>query len=382
MAWSEGRCPICGNEVYVPADDEKFFCPKCANEVYTQAAIAFRASAAEPQQLAAEPAPVVASGQPAQVSKQPQVTTSQPAMGAEPNAVSSQTAAKQNTATPLLDSWKTSVGMFILGLVCSYGIAALAELWGTEALFCAALLFVGGIIYWTLGGYPSLFTARPDVRSRGAVSFLNAFFGGIVFGALWNTCLTKRKKGVSQYVFLGLIAAMCVAVVGFSYWGQSGFSEEYEARMLYDDPSALVETEEAKRHVISDNPHHTTGNRLQSLESISFGYLNEVYKTQWGVAGIKDRESALELERLALSQVFGGSAKARDALIGSDDWTVSEQVQIDNQADDVRLKGKWYRLDNGGYIHCWIVYSMDYTDAANPKLEYYSVFISKTHEQH
>ena len=223
MAWSEGRCPICGNEVYVPVDDEKFFCPKCANEVYTQAAIAFRASAAELQQLAAEPAPVVASGQPAQVSKQPQVTISQPAMGTEPNAVSSQTATKQNTATPLLDSWKTSVGMFILGLVCSYGIAALAELWGTEALMGVALLFICGVFYWTLMGYPSLFTAKPEVKSPSTASFLNAFFGGIVFGALWNTCLTKRKKGVSQHVLLGLTIAMFVAVGAFYFMDFTGF---------------------------------------------------------------------------------------------------------------------------------------------------------------
>lgn len=98
-----------------------------------------------------------------------------------------------------------------MGYICSCGFVAFAG-FGMIGFLLVSITYFLGQFYWALSGYPSLFTSNPQARSSGAVSFLNAFFGGLVFGAWWNMCLTERRKGVSHYVFVVLLLVLGVSV--------------------------------------------------------------------------------------------------------------------------------------------------------------------------
>ncbi|MEC4272400.1 hypothetical protein VJ923_04390 [Adlercreutzia sp. R25] len=141
---------------------------------------------------------------------------------------------------PVLASWRTSVGWSIAGLlVGSYlvGFACMAVAALLAAGLTAILLGAGAplaqaspvvqfalcvglltgvlqyavmIIYAVLF-YPSYFTNRPQLRSSAVISFANCAFGGLVFGLLWNSNLTKRVKGMSAKVCTALYAA-CLAL--------------------------------------------------------------------------------------------------------------------------------------------------------------------------
>lgn len=168
---------------------------------------------------------------------------------------------------PVLASWRTSVGWAIAGLlVGSYlvgfacmAVAALlaagltAILMGAGAplaqaspvvqfALCVGLLtgvleYAVMIIYAVLF-YPSYFTNRPRLRSSAAISFANCAFGGLVFGLLWNSNLTKRVKGVSAKVctvlYVAFLALLIVATPVALYFGNAhpqeflrGWSQAY-----------------------------------------------------------------------------------------------------------------------------------------------------------
>jgi hypothetical protein len=64
------------------------------------------------------------------------------------------------------------------------------------------LLIITGnllMLIYALIVYPSYFTDKPIFKSNKVISFANFTFGNWV-GALWNTNLTKKKKGVSYII--------------------------------------------------------------------------------------------------------------------------------------------------------------------------------------
>ena len=113
----------------------------------------------------------------------------------------------QSRSNPFLAQWKTSVGAFVVGLICNAAIGGVAG-YASSALWVVGIVYVLAVVYYALGYYPSLFKGGAQARSSAAVSFGNGFFGGLVFGAIWNSCQTNGKIGVSHYVFVGLLAAV------------------------------------------------------------------------------------------------------------------------------------------------------------------------------
>jgi hypothetical protein len=102
----------------------------------------------------------------------------------------------QDIATnSLLDTWKTSVGFTILGIICKHMLARIPYV-GILFLITG---FVIGIIY-DLVIYPSYFTSSPITKSNKGISFLNGLFGGIIFGSIFNGNLTNKRKGYSNIV--------------------------------------------------------------------------------------------------------------------------------------------------------------------------------------
>lgn len=123
-----------------------------------------------------------------------------------------------DSSVSLLDTWKTPVGMSVLGIL-SYVFALPAidvilneltvrtqlvdmlffTLAAEFALYLCKFIYAARV-------YPSYFTPTPKVKSPKAVAFLNCMLGGIVFGLIWNSNITKRKKGISNIVY----ATLCV----------------------------------------------------------------------------------------------------------------------------------------------------------------------------
>lgn len=155
---------------------------------------------------------------------------------------------------PVLASWRTSVGWSIAGLLAGGYLVALACM-AVAALLGAGLtaillgagaplaqaspliqfalcfgLLTGVLEYAVMIAYaalfyPSYFTDRPRLHSPAVISFANCAFGGLIFGLLWNSNLTKRVKGVSAKVCAALyavsLALFIVATPAALYFGNA-----------------------------------------------------------------------------------------------------------------------------------------------------------------
>ncbi len=123
---------------------------------------------------------------------------------------------------PFLQNWKTSVGFTVFGLILWPIVTIIFESHYVPmgVLTVISVLSIGfmvaGIIYAAVI-YPSLFTERPKAKSAKAISFANAFFGGLIFGLCWNSNLTKRSKGVAHSVFIVLEIVAILMIFAVSY---------------------------------------------------------------------------------------------------------------------------------------------------------------------
>ena len=122
-----------------------------------------------------------------------------------------------NGKSPFLAQWKTSVGAFIAGLVCNAFLGGIAR-YLPDSLLIVGVVYSIAVFCYALGYYPSLFKDGARARSSAVVSFGNAFFGGLVFGAIWNSCLTNGKIGISHYVFVGILAVIFVLSFAAAYY--------------------------------------------------------------------------------------------------------------------------------------------------------------------
>lgn len=114
--------------------------------------------------------------------------------------------------------WKTSIGFSLLGAVASIVVnfLPLGGIFGTTVTVGYWVI----AFFYVVTVYPSLFKEYPKLTSSRGISFCNMFFGGVAFGALFNTCLTKRKKGISYivYTILMIISAL-LGLTFFLFWG-------------------------------------------------------------------------------------------------------------------------------------------------------------------
>ena len=189
MGYNLGVCPQCKNVMSMPDDSATVRCPSCKNEV----------SAIEAARLAGE------SGQ------------QQPGFGAP--------IAPPNGA--FLQSWKTSALFTAIGIIAAAIInsfvsaasnAALGEgassLGMMQGIF--AILYLAFCIMYAAKIYPSYFADKPMLESSEAVSFMNGFVGGLIFGLIWNHNLTLKNKGVAHIVYLVLLGLSLASVLGIA----------------------------------------------------------------------------------------------------------------------------------------------------------------------
>lgn len=204
MGYIMGQCPQCNNVMSMPDDSAIVRCPTCQAEV----------SAAE--------ASALAGGNPEIGGTQP---TTDPYSAAQQFSSNPDTWIQQPpvfaTNAPLLGTWKTNVIFTILGVLAAAifngfvggsldenGQATGGAITGIFSL--AYLIFC---IVYAAKIYPSYFTEKPMITSNEAISFLNTFVGGIIFGLLWNHNLTRQDKGISNIVFIVLIGVSFVLAI-------------------------------------------------------------------------------------------------------------------------------------------------------------------------
>lgn len=126
---------------------------------------------------------------------------------------------KEATASvsSFLNNWKTSIGASIGGALVGYAINSLINLMANEESTALLGLFLW-IVYIALCllyaayFYNSLFKPNSKNHSSTAVSFCNLLFGGIVFGCIWNSNLTKKKRGISYIVFIVFLASALIYI--------------------------------------------------------------------------------------------------------------------------------------------------------------------------
>ncbi len=142
---------------------------------------------------------------------------------------------------PAIKNWQTSVGFSILGLfapsliqvvvgfiVTALSAAAFAgmpvDIVSSMAALITLPLFIILVVLqvtYVLVFYRSYFTDKPCATSPKAISFWNFFFGGWIFGALWNASLTRSRweqrpqPGSAYFVFLVLLGVGVVFLILF-----------------------------------------------------------------------------------------------------------------------------------------------------------------------
>lgn len=88
----------------------------------------------------------------------------------------------------------------------------------TFILFMFLIVCLGLPILYALRSYPSFFSKKSKLRTNAETSFLNCFFGGPIFGPLWNASLTKQKKGSSHIVLTFIYALYAIFTVLLNPW--------------------------------------------------------------------------------------------------------------------------------------------------------------------
>lgn len=132
-----------------------------------------------------------------------------------------------NTNTPFLAQWKTSAGAVVGGVVTASLLTEIVNQATSHAtsysmlVFCwlVNLVYIGFAFWYVLSAYPSLFGDKPKLTSSSAVSFLNGFFGWIIFGPLFSHNLTRGEKGISHIVLavIWIVFALLVLVAVGAY---------------------------------------------------------------------------------------------------------------------------------------------------------------------
>ena len=266
MDYVDGKCPVCGKEFRIPKGAESCHCSFCGNKVLSSAAIAY--ASAKSSSEGVDPLDAVDNGE---------------NYGRQDGA--SLETLEETDDAPFLGQWKTSIGLFLLGAFLSAAFnVGTTRLPAIDPVFDLLVVIapIPIILLYALWIYPSLFKREPKLKSSKTTSFLNGLIGGIIFGALWNASLTKKKKGVSQYVLTGALVIGLVAIVA-SYAivisGTNEFSpnetsqqriEEGNDAMQSNSEQAMDQGTQGEKQGSSDLPSdvYTNPEKYATTESI------------------------------------------------------------------------------------------------------------------
>jgi hypothetical protein len=170
-----------------------------------------------------------------------------------------------NGTAPVLQTWKTSVGFSVLGLLAGLiGIPLVCNFFAIPFIYLTAFLsqniafgdFIGHCVVVALGllitiiyalrFYPSYFGDKPLLKSNKAISFANFAFGiwapipltGVLFAVFRNRNLTKGNKGVSHIV----CTVLCTVALVFT---PIQLYRPYDVRTGYGPPAFTFDNTDA-----------------------------------------------------------------------------------------------------------------------------------------
>jgi hypothetical protein len=197
MGYNLGVCPQCNNVMSMPDDSNLVRCPTCQAEVVAAEAAALAGASGNNG--------VQQSGDPYANAANMPVYPTPPVNG----------------VAPLLGKWQTNVLFTVLGIVATMilngfaggSVDAEGNVQGGAMTGVLALAYLVFCIVYAVKIYPSYFSDKPMIESNEAISFLNAFVGGIIFGLIWNHYLTLGNKGIAHIVFVALIGASFVLAI-------------------------------------------------------------------------------------------------------------------------------------------------------------------------
>lgn len=200
----EKECPHCGNSSQVPSDAQSVFCQHCGKNMTESSTVekkhAVCPSCGRTILVPAGVQSVVCGGCGSLVD----------AIGATKSFEGSASGTGETAAqSRVLANWKTSVGASAVGFFASSLLGTVAEQIDVPTPG-AAFALLGVVVVWFAACawyagafFPSLFKDDCEkTTSPAMISFLNLFFGGIIFGCMWNSNLTKKQKGISNVVYL------------------------------------------------------------------------------------------------------------------------------------------------------------------------------------
>lgn len=188
-------------------------------------------------------------------------------------------------AYPAIANWKTSIGFSVLGCILSPLIAGCITVSifilinmdlgsASQVASYSALMNVSGMLggaVWAILGicyasffYSSYYKQSPVIKSSRLISFLNLFFGGIVFGCLWNENMTNCKvngpvhKNAATTVFIVLSALLVILTMIDFVWIEYPaiqYVKSYYEEAYKEDVKRYSIAESNETVFINDPPH-------------------------------------------------------------------------------------------------------------------------------
>lgn len=185
--------------------------------------------------------------------------------------------------------WKTSIGMSILGVIAGYAAASIigfVSFVGLESFITsqaedapiAALIasiavlavYAAVLAFYLLKLYPRYFSGKKEPSGL-VVSFANCLFGGIIFGPIWNSNITKGKKGISHIVISAitiLAVVSCGVFFAFFAYNDTTRYDGYRRHIESIAQDLTVDTEEGDIVKFGQYPTSANGDRKDILWSV------------------------------------------------------------------------------------------------------------------
>lgn len=250
---------------------------------------------------------------------------------------------------PTLDAWDTSYGLSFLGCVLAALLCSLP--YNGFAGWAITIAYGIATAIYAIAIYPSFFKSKPFLTSPSAISFLNCLFGGCVFGSLWNYNLTKRKRGISYIVCIGIMTLSVVLLI---------FALLTSGTAAFDDSNTLEQAESNTESI--ENPLERI--RVPNLESKSFSNLIQELRargtynpTTWCSDKYRDLEEALSdgaecLIDMGLSEKEAATVIDRMANAKPEINTHDYRDDYRNRMDRIRRSSLEFAqtVERGGYV--------------------------------
>ena len=193
--------------------------------------------------------------------------------------------------------WKTSVGWSVFGMVCGYVfwqvVATIIVLLITLAYsetgrefdqnaIAAMAVSYFSIFFLPLSAYISWLDGAVRQQRRiknSAVSFFNCFFGSILFGPYWNSCLTKKRRLWGSFaglavlnIVIAILAVSCYSAYLAEIQDQNSEAQQQTTQQSASSVSPSGKHKKHKKQAANANAANNT------MSATSAQFINDINK--------------------------------------------------------------------------------------------------------